>query len=156
MAASVNDPRNDHICLGCGVVINNASDRRNLCGNASQNVSSAWKGLLKAELEGRGCGSTFESLFSADGELLTNYGNQRNMCRKCFYSYERMLKTQEVCTIMLEYLFLFYYLICQIRQGVTKRHSLYKGASLKYIHTYTQKKGVQKQNNDTHSKTITE
>lgn len=86
------------LCLGCGVTINNSSDRRNLYGNSSTAVLSAWKNALKGELERRKFLSVFESLFTANGEVRTkNYGNQKNMCRKCFYLYEKTLKSQEVC-----------------------------------------------------------
>ena len=52
------------LCLGCGVVINDASDRRNLWGSSSQNVLSALKSLLKEEFERRGCLAVFETLFA--------------------------------------------------------------------------------------------
>jgi len=89
------------LCLDCGITINKASDRRNLCGSPSQTVLSTWKKLLKAEFEKRGCLAVFDSLFTLNGEIRTkNYGNQKNMCRKCFYLYEKTLKSQEVCTII--------------------------------------------------------
>ena len=88
------------LCLGCGTTINHSSDRRNLCGNSSKTVLSAWKEFLKAEFEKRGCLAVFDSLFTTDGQIrTTDHGNQKNMCRKCFYLYEKTLKSLEVGTI---------------------------------------------------------
>ena len=97
------------LCLGCGSTINQSSDRRNLSGKSSTAVLSAWKEVIKAELEKRGCLAVFESLFTSDGLIQTkNHGNQKNMCRKCFYLYEKTIKCQEVCVIIVFNKLVFY------------------------------------------------
>ena len=88
------------LCLGCGITINHSSDRRNLCGDSSKTVLAAWKNFLNVELETRGyLAVSSESLFTIDGIRTKDHGNQKNMCRKCFYLYEKTLKSLEVCSI---------------------------------------------------------
>ena len=107
------------VCLGCGITINHSSDRRNLCGNSSKTVLSAWMNFVKAELEKKGCLAVFESLFTIDGQIRTkNHGNQKNMCRKCFYLYEKTLKSLKVCSISSK----LYYFHLFLRVGNKFKH----------------------------------
>lgn len=103
------------LCLGCGAFINNSSDRRNLWGSSSKTVSSTWKSLLKAEFERRGWLTVFECLFTVDGIRTKNYGSQKNMCRKCFYLYEKTHKSQEVAMYIYRQHVYNFFMFCFVR-----------------------------------------
>ena len=43
-------------------------------------------------------GHIYECAFTDRGEIKTNKGIQKNICRKCYYLLEKLLKCEEVCT----------------------------------------------------------
>lgn len=74
--------------------------KRNICNSSSERIVSLWKSYLKFELEQRSRFSVYESTFTDLGEVrMTHNGNQKNICRKCFYAFEKRHKFEEVCTI---------------------------------------------------------
>ena len=80
------------VCLGCAEVTHRPSDRRKLKSSASQHVLPLWKHVVTRVLEKR------NQQADLDG-LLCGYGNPERggqMCRKCFYAYEKVLKAQAV------------------------------------------------------------
>ena len=74
--------------------------KRNICNRSSERIVSLWKSYLKFELERRSQFSVYESTFTDLGEVRTTHnGNQKNICRKCFYAFKKRHKFEEVCTI---------------------------------------------------------
>ena len=90
------ETRVEVVCLACGSTISKATERRNIC-NTSE-VISLWKSFLKREMERRKEVSIYECAFTDRGEIKTNKGIQKNICRKCYYLLEKLLKCEEVCT----------------------------------------------------------
>ena len=80
------------LCLGCGEVSPRSSDRRNLMSNSSQHVVPLWKKTIASELQKR------NQLIDLDG-LISGWGEPHRagqMCRKCFYAYEKVLNASAV------------------------------------------------------------
>lgn len=90
------------VCLACGSTISKATERRNICSTSSGLIFSLWKGYFKRELERKNqFGVSYESSFTDNGEVrTTNKGNQKNICRQCFYAFEKLQKCEEVSYII--------------------------------------------------------
>ena len=71
-------------CLGCGAETDRASDRRNLGSSPSKSVLNVWMTVVTRKLE---VDETDEFIQS----LVTNH----RMCRKCYSSYEKLLRLQK-------------------------------------------------------------
>lgn len=80
------------VCLGCGEVAQRSSDRRNLKSSCSQHVVSLWKTTIASELQKRNQLADLDSLISGSGEP----HGAGYMCRRCFYSYEKVLKAKAI------------------------------------------------------------
>ena len=79
-------------CLACVSSISKAIEKRNICNSSSERIVSLWKRYLKCELEQRSQISVYESNFTDLGEVRTTHnGNQKNICRKCFYAFENFI-----------------------------------------------------------------
>ena len=89
MAQSSNTPV---LCLGCGERTRGPWDRRNLTSSVSQHVVPLWKSIISKELEKRNQQADLDFVIAGAGD------SQRvgQMCRKCFYAYEKVLKAQAV------------------------------------------------------------
>ena len=89
----------DTLCLACGELISKATERRNIFTSSSQHVTASWKTFFKRELENRKQYGVLETTFPESGEIVAaNIGNQKYVCRKCFYAFEKFLKFEEVRT----------------------------------------------------------
>lgn len=87
----------DTLCLACGELISKATERRNIFTSSSQHVTASWKTFFKRELENRKQYGVLETTFPESGEIVAaNIGNQKYVCRKCFYAFEKFLKFEEV------------------------------------------------------------
>ena len=87
----------DTLCLACGELISKATERRNIFTSLSQHVTASWKTFFKRELENRKQYGVLETTFPESGEIVAaNIGNQKYVCRKCFYAFEKFLKFEEV------------------------------------------------------------
>ena len=85
------------LCVSCGNEISNATDRRNICNKPGKAVANLWRHFLEIECGKRDQLLLFEPLFSEDGAIRTrDNGYQKNMCRKCFYLFEKVEKLHQV------------------------------------------------------------
>ena len=84
----------DPICLGCGKIIRDVTNRRNLFGSSelAPAVLAVWKKLFETELEEY----DLLAIFSNNGEVCSNHRSQKNMCKPCFRLYEKAIKTVQV------------------------------------------------------------
>lgn len=84
------------LCLGCGEQITKATDRHNLCNTSSRHVFNMWREFFKRKLERR----NQLSVLMDSGEIIAANGvYQKNMCKKCFYYFEKFLRAEEVATL---------------------------------------------------------
>ena len=87
------------VCVGCAKAIPNTTDRRNICNKSADAVAALWRDFLNRELEEKNQLAFAGSLFSDKGAVCTkDDGYQRNMCRKCYYMYDKM-KVTRYCNI---------------------------------------------------------
>ena len=89
MADNTNTPV---LCLGCGESTRGPWDRRNLKSSVSQHVVPLWKSIIRRELEKRNQQADLDCVIAGPGDP----DRVGQMCRKCFYAYEKVLKAQAV------------------------------------------------------------
>ena len=77
---------NKDVCFACGEVVPRASERRNLTSSSSTHVLNLWKAVLQSELKRRESAERFRDIIVGTGAM--------HMCRKCFYSYEKVLNAK--------------------------------------------------------------
>ena len=77
---------NKDVCFACGEAVPRASERRNLTSSSSIHVLNLWKAVLQSELERRESAERFRDIIAGTGAM--------HMCRKCFYSYEKVLNAR--------------------------------------------------------------
>ena len=65
---------------------------RNLRSSVSQHVVPLWKSIISQELEKRNQQADLDCMIASAGDSQ----RVRQMCRKCFYTYEKVLKAQAV------------------------------------------------------------
>lgn len=76
------------LCLACGEGPLVTTNRRNILSSSSQHVIPLWRHMVEMEFERRNQYVALDIVLSASQHTF--------MCRKCFYAYEKVLKTQEV------------------------------------------------------------
>ena len=83
------------ICLACGE-LTIKKDRRVLggSGSASEQVTNLWRETIANELRRRSKVLDFDSLIHPGAGYL---------CRKCYYSYEKLLETREVQSVLRQF-----------------------------------------------------
>ena len=82
MASVERDPV---VCLGCGESVQRSSERRKLASSSSSHVVPLWKKTMSSQLLKHNLHADLDQLLA---------GSRRTagqMCRKCFYSYEKVL-----------------------------------------------------------------
>ena len=88
------------VCVGCGNEIPKTTDRRNISTKQAKEVSSLWRDCLREIARARQLtleDSIFRGIFSDEGGIrLKDHGYQRNMCRKCYYLYDKTVKSHQV------------------------------------------------------------
>ena len=79
--------------------------KRNICNRSSERIVSLWKSYLKFELERRSQFSVYESTFTDLGEVRTTHnGNQKNICRKCFYAFKNVISLKRYVQLIVPYI----------------------------------------------------
>ena len=76
-------------CLGCGIDIPKANERRALDNPDAEDVAMMWRRLLEEDYQSSVDSQDIDTILSgADGLRAPK------MCRKCFYAYEKFIEAQ--------------------------------------------------------------
>ena len=82
------------VCVGCRNEIPKATDRRNIFTKQAKEVASFWEGflgILRVRVNWH-----WKTMVFSRGINVKDRGNQRNMCRKCYYLYDKTVKSYQV------------------------------------------------------------
>ena len=83
-------------CLACGEQVARVKDRRTINSLTSSHVTASWKTFFIEALKNNKQFSILEAAFPASEVLTANLKNQKHVCKKCFYIFEKFVKIEEV------------------------------------------------------------